>query len=153
MIYVHRPNRDQTAVIGHPPEQQGWPQDDPGLDPVVHPTARVEAFVTVDAGTRLATEVRAGAWLLKHAHVGHDAVIGEEAVIATGAVIGGHAEIGARARVGINATVLPYRRVGPGAVVGAGSVVTKNVPAGMVVAGNPARAVEPNGTPFSERPS
>lgn len=43
------------------------------------------------------------------------------------------------ARIGINATLLPGIVIGENALVGAGSVVTKDVPAGMVVAGNPAR--------------
>jgi acetyltransferase-like isoleucine patch superfamily enzyme len=45
------------------------------------------------------------------------------------------------ARVGINATLLPEVVVGEGALVGAGAVVTKDVPAGSVVAGNPARII------------
>jgi acetyltransferase-like isoleucine patch superfamily enzyme len=46
------------------------------------------------------------------------------------------------ASIGSNATILCGVEVGERAVVGAGAVVTKNVPAGAVVAGNPARAIE-----------
>jgi len=45
------------------------------------------------------------------------------------------------ARVGINATLLPGVVIGEGALVGAAAVVTRDVPPGMVVAGNPARVV------------
>lgn len=47
--------------------------------------------------------------------------------------------IRAGARVGIGSIVLPHVEVGENALVGAGSVVTKDVPAGAVVAGSPAR--------------
>ena len=43
------------------------------------------------------------------------------------------------ASIGSNATILGHVTVGEGAIVGAGSVVTKDVPAGEVWAGNPAR--------------
>ena len=45
------------------------------------------------------------------------------------------------ARIGVNVTLLPGVVVGEGALVGAGSVVTRDVGPGMVVAGNPAKAI------------
>jgi acetyltransferase-like isoleucine patch superfamily enzyme len=45
------------------------------------------------------------------------------------------------ASIGSGATLLCGITVGEGAVIGAGSVVTKDVPAGAIVAGNPARFV------------
>lgn len=46
------------------------------------------------------------------------------------------------ARVGANSTVLPGVEIGENALVGAGSVVVEDVPAGMVVVGNPARVIK-----------
>ena len=45
------------------------------------------------------------------------------------------------ARIGANSTILPGVIIGEGALVGAGSVVVHDVPAGAVVAGNPARVM------------
>jgi len=45
------------------------------------------------------------------------------------------------ASIGSNATILCGVEIGEGATVGAGSVVTKNVPPGAIVAGNPARVL------------
>ena len=45
--------------------------------------------------------------------------------------------IGRNAQLGVNVTVLPYVRIGAGALIGAGTVVTRDVPAGAVVWGNP----------------
>jgi acetyltransferase-like isoleucine patch superfamily enzyme len=47
------------------------------------------------------------------------------------------------AKIGANATLLPGVIIGEHALVGAGAVVVRDVPAGMVVAGNPARAIRP----------
>lgn len=49
--------------------------------------------------------------------------------------------IGPRAKIGANVTLLPGVRIGADALIGAGSVVTKDVPAGEVWAGVPARRV------------
>ncbi len=43
------------------------------------------------------------------------------------------------ASIGANATILGGVTIGEGAIVGAGSVVTRDVPPGVIVYGNPAR--------------
>lgn len=45
------------------------------------------------------------------------------------------------AYIGVGAQIMPGVRIGKGALVAAGSIVTKSVPAGMVVGGNPAKII------------
>lgn len=46
------------------------------------------------------------------------------------------------ASIGGGAVILPGVRIGAGAVVGAGSVVTKEIPPGVTVVGNPAKILK-----------
>ncbi|MCO4264403.1 acyltransferase [Pseudarthrobacter sp. MDT3-26] len=43
--------------------------------------------------------------------------------------------------IGLGSTVLPGLTIGTGSIVAAGSVVTKDVPPGVIVGGNPARII------------
>ena len=45
------------------------------------------------------------------------------------------------AQIGVNVTILPFVTIGEHALIGAGSVVTKDVPPGAVLIGNPAKVV------------
>lgn len=45
--------------------------------------------------------------------------------------------------IGGSVVILPGVTIGAGAIVGAGSVVTRDVPAGMLAAGNPCRVLRP----------
>jgi acetyltransferase-like isoleucine patch superfamily enzyme len=76
--------------------------------------------------------------------------IGPESYCASGCLILTHdyargihtdTRIGSCCFVGANAIVMPGVIIGDGAIVGAGAVVTQGVPAGCIVAGNPARIV------------
>ncbi len=55
----------------------------------------------------------------------------------------GKVNIGNNVFIGASSIVLPGVTIGDNVVIGAGSVVTKDVPAGVVAAGNPATAVMP----------
>jgi len=54
----------------------------------------------------------------------------------------GGATVRRYARVGAHSTILPGVQIGESSLVGAGSLVAHDVPAGMVVAGNPARVIK-----------
>lgn len=43
--------------------------------------------------------------------------------------------------IGAKAIILPNVKIGPNAIVGAGPIVTKDVPEGAIVAGNPAKVI------------
>lgn len=65
----------------------------------------------------------------------------DPAVRRDGLEFGRPVRIGNDVWIGGGAILLPGVNVGDGAVIGAGSVVTRDVPAGAIVVGNPARAL------------
>lgn len=81
-----------------------------------------------------------------YSYVEHDCVIGDFVTFAPGVKCNGNIHIHAHAYIGAGAMIkqgTPDQPlvIGVGAIVGMGAVVTKSVPAGVTVVGNPARIV------------
>lgn len=130
-----------TAIVGCAPESREWTPDDPAYVPIISPTARIEAYVTIDSGTERHTEVRARAWIMKTSHLGHDVIVHEDAELAPGTRLCGHVVVGRGARLGVNVSVAPYVTIGEGAKIGMASAVIHDVPPGEFWAGNPAHFI------------
>lgn len=137
------------AVIGEPPEHRDhrWkilrhPESSPYMQPIIHPTAIVEALATIDSGITVHTYVGEHTMVMKHSHIGHDAYIEGYVNIAPGAIIGGHCRIYQGAKIGIGALIRPRVIIHSEAIIGAGAVVVRDVPSGETWAGNPARSIQ-----------
>lgn len=117
---------------------------------VVSPRASVGTGVFVAAGCVVAPDAKIGdlSFLNANCAVDHDCELGVAVQLGPGVTLPGRVVAGDTAFVGTGAVVLPGKRIGVGAVVGAGSVVTRDVPDGVTVAGNPAR---PFGTAGTDR--
>lgn len=80
-------------------------------------------------------------------YVAHDCVIGDYVTFAPGVKCNGNIHIQDHAYIGAGAVIKQGTSdkplvIGKGAVVGMGAVVTKSVPPGVTVVGNPARILE-----------
>jgi sugar O-acyltransferase (sialic acid O-acetyltransferase NeuD family) len=123
-----------------------------GLKPltVTHPTAFVAADTEIGPGCQVLANssvcagVRLGSETIinTNASVDHECLIGSGVHVGPGATLAGCVEVGDNAMIGAGAVVLPRVKIGADAVVGAGAVVTRDLPAGAVAYGNPARLIK-----------
>ncbi len=119
---------------------------------VVHPLASLPPSCSLGAGSVLL----AGAVLTADAQVGrhvitmpacvltHDDVVEDYASLAAGVLLAGGVRVGAGAYLGAGVRVREGLTIGSGAMVGMASLVLRDVGAGEVWYGSPARRVHPS---------
>jgi putative colanic acid biosynthesis acetyltransferase WcaF len=118
--------------------------------PFVHQRARIEIPWNLTLHDRACLGDRTNAYSLGEIEIGARATVAQEVYLSGGThhfehpslpLVVGKIIIGEDAFVGARAFVMPGITIGARAVVGACSVVTKDVPDGARVAGNPARPI------------
>jgi len=116
------------------------------MEPLIHPRAFVADNTRLGKGTQVlalalvAADVSIGdACIVNHkASIDHECLLEDGVHVAPGATLCGCVKVSSHAMIGAGAVVLPRLRIGRSSIVGAGAVVTKDVPEGVIVAGNPA---------------
>lgn len=108
--------------------------------------------VTIEPNTIIGdgTKIQTGTHITGDCFIGNDVFIGPEVTTMNDKYMddptkktkikGPH--IGNKVKIGGNATILPGVIIGAEAVIGAGSVITKDVPPGVTIVGNPGKIIK-----------
>lgn len=135
-----------NAVVGA--EGMAFAQDETGYVPFPHlggvilgDRVAIGANSTVIRGILTDTVIGTGSKIGNQVNVGHNVKIGRNCFISAAVTLCGSAVVEDDCWIAPGVIILNHVRIGQGARVLAGAVVTRDIPAGVTAAGNPARAV------------
>ena len=109
---------------------------------------QINAKSEIPCGTGIDIDIAGGVCIHEHGHiifgprkVGSGTVIGSRVTVGRGLADGGRPVIGHNVWIGSDCVVYGAISIGDGATLLPGTVLTKSIPAGVVMHGNPARLV------------
>lgn len=102
----------------------------------------IGALNSVCVGSLGNTTIGSGVKTDNLVHIAHNCTIGDNSILTACAELSGGVSLGENVWVGPNSSITEKVYIGENALVGIGSVVIRNVAAGTVVAGSPARFIK-----------
>jgi len=132
------------CVIGSPAEWKGKGMNTGNV--VIGNNNIITGLVTIDSGVEKPTTIGDNCYIMKHAHVGHDAVLEDNVTLSCGAKIGGHSTICENTNIGLNAVVHQKCFVPKNCMIGASAFIGKKtiMKEGQKYAGVPAKWISEN---------
>lgn len=108
-----------------------------GDDNVIREACSLHRGTVQDAGV---TRIGHRNLLMVNTHVAHDVTIGDDGIFANNVGIAGHVKIGDGVIIGGNSGIHQFCQINAYAMLGGGTTLFKDVPAFVMVSGNPAEA-------------
>ncbi len=90
------------------------------------------------------TKIGNGNLLMVNTHIAHDCMVGNDCIFANNAGLADHVKVGNSVIVGGNTGIHQFCQIGSYAMMGGASLVLKDIPAYVMVSGNPAQAAGMN---------
>ncbi len=129
----------QFASIGDDPQDKKYAGEPTSL--IIGDRNTIREYCTVSRGTvqdQGVTSLGDENWIMAYVHIAHDCVIGNKCIMANNATLAGHVHVGDWVIFGGFSGAHQFCRVGVHAFLGMYAGVNRDVPAYLVVSGQPA---------------
>lgn len=109
---------------------------------IIHDNVEIGSNTCIDKGSLSDTIIGVNTKINNLCHIAHNVVIGKNVIITAHVNISGSTIIEDDVWIAPNVSLKGQQKIGKGATIGMGAVVTKDVPAGEIWIGNPAKKME-----------
>jgi UDP-N-acetylglucosamine acyltransferase len=128
----------QFASIGEDPQDKKYTGESTRLE--IGDGNTIREFCTINRGTaqdQALTRIGNENWLMSYVHIAHDCVIGDHTIFANCTTLAGHVFVGDYAIFGGFSGVHQFCHIGEHSFMAMYSVVARDIPAYIIVSGNP----------------
>jgi UDP-N-acetylglucosamine acyltransferase len=129
----------QFASIGDDPQDKKYANEPTRL--TIGNRNTIREYCTISRGTIQDdgnTIIGDDNWIMAYCHIAHDCVVGNQIIMANGATLAGHVHLGDWVICGGHSGIHQFCKIGAHVFVGMYTVINRDVPAYILVSGQPA---------------